>query len=201
MEWEGGGEGTDPPSESITEASERQRRSEEEDARRQLERRIREGKEGPADFRSRPKGPTESPEGVSGEDNPPQGPEVRPLPPVQTSELVPGLGSKTGLNRKQRRVIWGAIALLFLALLIPPWQRGANSPSSYFAGYAFLFSTESHYEEPAFFVERERDLSICVSVLLVEALFITLAAIGAVVALRESTADETSRRQSVAERS
>ncbi len=73
MKREGNGSGADSPpasaNESTPEASERQRRREAEDAQRQYERRLREGKEGPADLRSRSKGLTESPEGVSGEDN------------------------------------------------------------------------------------------------------------------------------------
>src|SRR6266545_4412787 len=71
MKQKGNGAGTDPPlaaaDESSPDAFARQREAE--DAQRQYERRFREGKEGPADFRSRPKGPTESPVGVGGEGN------------------------------------------------------------------------------------------------------------------------------------
>jgi hypothetical protein len=90
------------------------------------------------------------------------------------------------VNRKQRRVIWAAIALLSLALLIPLWQQ-ANGGA--FRGYALLFSAESSYgSERAFLIERRSGLRICVSVLLTEALFISLAAAGAVAALKQSPA-------------
>lgn len=97
------------------------------------------------------------------------------------------------MNRKQRRVIWAAIALLFLVLLIPPWQQASGG---IFRGYAFLFSAESNYgTERAFLIERRPGLRICVSVLLVEALFISLATAGAVAALSKNGADAIGPQQ------
>lgn len=92
------------------------------------------------------------------------------------------------MNRKQRRVIWGAIALLFLALLIPPWESA--SLIHVFRGYALLFSTEDQYGAPVFLIERRSGLHVSVSLLLVEALFISLAAAGAVAALKKNMPED-----------
>lgn len=93
------------------------------------------------------------------------------------------------MNRNQRRVIWGAIAVLLLALLIPPWEH----PGRGFWGYAPLFSTAVDYGagSPVWWgslIEHLGGLRVSLGLLLVEALFISLAAVGAVIALGNSKA-------------
>ena len=109
-------------------------------------------------------------------------------------------------------MIWGAIALLSVILLVPPWaQIEASGSAGKFAGYAFLLSARARDEAepcvwrippaggPAFLRRDYVQQRISVSVLLVEALFIALAAGGAVVALWEIKAEEPSKRRSTEE--